>query len=133
MPRARIRRIRTDIEGIDDVCDLLEQIGERAENILDDAAKAGAEVVFKDAIRDCPVDSGNLRDSIELVADKKTPKKATYKVSINLQKCFYGSFVLLGTKKKPANPFLQQATDKNRINGKIADAVNKAVSDALGI
>jgi len=131
MPRARTRRIRTEIEGIDDVVDLLETIGDRAENILDDAAKAGARVVFNDAKRNCPVDTGNLRDSIELQPDKKTAKKATWKVTLNLKKCYYGRFVLLGTRKKPARPFLQQATDQNR--NKIADAVNDTVSDALGI
>jgi HK97 gp10 family phage protein len=58
-----------------------------------------------------PYQPGNLRNGIyQAFAEKKSgPSKATYRVSVNLQKVPYAAMVELGTSRMPAHSYIGKA------------------------
>lgn len=129
--RARVRKLKTHIEGLDEVVKLLEDMGDAAINVLDDAAKGGAEIVLAEAKRRVPVDTGRLRDSLILKKSKiKNAKvRGVYTVS-KKRGVEYFAPVELGTSKMKARPFLRPAVDENK--REIAKAINNEVLKAIG-
>ena len=91
----------------------IKQVGVAADNKL----KEVAESIANDARALCPVDTGSLRDSIEVRESKF--KEGGYIVGAQLSgnyDRFYASFVELGTSKnikRRAQPFLRPALKKN--------------------
>ena len=86
----------------------------------------GADKLVKD-IR--PVDTVTLKAILKLNDGKVTETKAT--VSVDYDKSLrYGTFVELGARGRPANPFLRNAVDGNI--DKINDEIVKAISNAVG-
>ena len=66
---------------------------------------------------------------MELTEDKATATKATVKVDYD-KSIRYGTFVELGARGRPGNPFLRNAVDNNI--DKINDAIVKEISNAVG-
>lgn len=118
----------------------LDRLGELAGKSVRPAAQAGAEILYEEVRRLCPVSAeahyfyggaakaappgqkkklaylfqpGNLRDSIYQVfsKDNSGADKATYHVSWNHLKAPYGYMVELGTSKAPPHAFVRPAYD----------------------
>ena len=125
---ARQKKVKIRVQGTDKIKRILENIGDAAGDVLMKGAKVGGQIALEDARRNCPVDTGALKKSLHLSEDKKTAKKATIKVDYD-KSLKYGTFVELGTRDKPGNPFLRNAVDKNQteINKKITEVVADAV------
>ncbi len=125
---ARQKKIKVKVQGTDKIKRILENMGDAAGDVLMKGAKVGGQIALEDARRNCPVDTGALKKSLHLSEDKKTAKKATIKVDYD-KSLKYGTFVELGTRDKPGNPFLRNAVDKNQteINKKITEVVADAV------
>ena len=125
---AKQRKVKVQVEGLEKIKKTLESMGDAAGSVLMKGAKVGGEVALEDAKRNCPVDTGALKQSLHLTEDKKTAKKATIKVDYD-KKLKYGTFVELGTATKPGNPFLRNAVDKNQaeINQKIVEVISKEI------
>ena len=68
------------------------------------AVKEGADEVAEDARSRVPVQTGKLRDSIEVT--RKGPARTAVEVGI-----FYGKFLEFGTKHASAQPFLVPALE----------------------
>lgn len=112
--RVRTRNWRIEVEGAEEVVELLQSMEDAAIGILDKAAKAGADIAISDAKRRCPVKTGNLRDSLEFYKEKSSKNtRAGYQVRPG-KKGWYGKFIEFGTSKRPARPFLRPALDNNR-------------------
>jgi len=124
---ARAKKIY--VKGDKEIINYLKNLENEVENILSDAVKDGAAVVYDDARANVPVDTGNLKNSIEMKEGKKTKKKAIWNVKVNLKKAFYGKHVEFGDKKRRARPFLRRAVDKNkeRIANKIIESLKRAI------
>ena len=105
---------------------------EKAADVLMKGAKAGGQIALEDAKRNCPVDTGALKSSLQLTEVSCTEKKATVKVDYD-KSLKYGTHVELGARGRPANPFLRNAVDENQdqINEKIVAEISKAVGKAL--
>lgn len=125
---ARQKKVKVKVQGTDKIKRILENMGDAAGDVLMKGAKVGGQIALEDARRNCPVDTGALKKSLHLSEDKKTAKKATIKVDYD-KSLKYGTFVELGTRDKPGNPFLRNAVDKNQteINKKITEVVADAV------
>ncbi len=125
---ARQKKVKVRVQGTDKIKRILENMGDAAGDVLMKGAKIGGQIALEDARRNCPVDTGALKKSLHLSEDKKTAKKATIKVDYD-KSLKYGTFVELGTRDKPGNPFLRNAVDKNQteINKKITEVVADAV------
>lgn len=94
------------------------------------AAQAGAQVFYDEVRARAPVGDkphstkgkkftfqpGNLRAAIyqAFVQDESGETQATYRVSWNKSKAFYGQFLEFGTSKMAAQPFLRPGYDAAR-------------------
>lgn len=126
---ARAKKLYAAVEGAEEVIKLLEDMGQKAEEVLAGAAEAGGKIALAEARRRCPVKTGRLRASLELKQGKKTPARANVRIEHG-KKEYYGKFVELGTKKQPARPFLRPAMDENK--KQISDAVTEEIGRAVG-
>lgn len=107
----------------------LKSMEDAASSVLLKGAKQGGQIALEDARRNCPVDTGALKASLKLTDDKVTPQKATVKVDYD-KSLKYGTFVELGARGRPANPFLRNAVDKNQ--DEINEAITKTISNEVG-
>jgi HK97 gp10 family phage protein len=129
---AKQRRVRVTVQGADKIVKALKSMDEEAADVLEKGAKAGGKIALNYARNHCPVDTGNLRNSLKLSDDKKTKKKATVKVDYD-KSIKYGAFVELGTRGRQPNPFLRNAVDKNQkeINEEIVSTISKALGGKM--
>lgn len=129
---AKQKKVKVSIEGADRIVKDLKKMGENASGVLLKGATAGGKIALDEAIRNCPVESGALRQSLKLSTDKVTEKKATVKIDYD-KSLKYGTFVELGARGRAANPFMRNAVDDNQeeINETIAKVVVKAVDKGL--
>lgn len=129
---AKQKKVKVNLEGKEKIVKRLKQMGEAAGNVLMESAMAGGKIALEDAKRNCPVDTGALKNSLKLSKDKQTKKKATVKVDYD-KDIKYGTFVELGVRGREANPFLRNAVDNNQknINEEIAENVAKAVGGKM--
>lgn len=140
----KIRGLKVDILGSDEVALLFKNIDMISEQVLDEAALAGANIVKSDAKNRAPVDSGDLKNSIDILRKErsKNPKKKAayqigprYKSKKNPDGVNYGLCVEFGHKTAsggtvPPHPYLRPAVDNNR--SAVMSAVLKKFYDAIG-
>ncbi|MCZ4612358.1 HK97 gp10 family phage protein [Streptomyces sp. Lzd4kr] len=110
---ARRGRAHVTITGIARLRERLEDLPDEIKQALVKGVKESAEAVRDDVKRNVPVDTGNLRESVDirfreggLVAD----------VGWFDQQDFYAVFVEFGTRSRPAQPSLHPALDRERRN-----------------
>jgi len=116
---ARQRKVKTTVEGASKLVKNLKAMEDAATDVMMEGAKAGGKIALEDAKRNCPVDSGTLKQSLHLTEGKATAVKATVQVDYD-KSLKYGTHVELGSRGRPANPFLRNAVDDNQT--KINDA-----------
>lgn len=126
---AKQRKQKVGIEGAKEIVKALESMQDEASKILLSAVKKGGEIALNDAKKNCPVDTGALRDSLKVNEKKATNTKATATVDYD-KSIRYGVFVELGTNGRSPNPFLRKAIDDNteKINKTIVDDIAKEVA-----
>lgn len=93
------------------------------------AAKAGGQIALEQAKRNCPVDTGALKQSLHLTEGNATKTKATVQVDYD-KSLKYGTHVELGSRNRPANPFMRNAVDDNQ--NQINEAITSELSRAVG-
>jgi HK97 gp10 family phage protein len=126
---ARIKKLKAEVEGAEEVVKLLEEMGQKAGEVLAKAAEAGGRVALSEARRRCPVKTGRLRASLTLTQGRKTPARANVRIEHG-KKEYYGKFVELGTRKQPARPFMRPAVDENK--QQISEVVTEEIGRAVG-
>lgn len=108
----------------------LDALQAKLEEAVRPAAQAGAQVLYDEARLRVPVSlkahgykgnpgiykPGNLKAAIYQVysKDNSSDTKATYQISFNKDKAFYGRFVEFGTAKLAAKPFLRPSYDAKK-------------------
>lgn len=129
--RAKVRKMKTHIEGLDEAKKLMQELGDAAADVLDQAARSGAEIVLAEAKKKAPVDTGTLRDSLLIKKSKlKNPHiKSQYYVT-KKRGVDYFVPVELGTSKMKAQPFLRPAVDENTRT--VAKKINAEILKAIG-
>ena len=126
---AKQRKVKVAVEGGQKIAKDLQAMEDEAARVLMAGAKAGGNIALEDAKRNCPVDTGALKQSLHLSEDKSTKTKATVKVDYD-KSLKYGTHVELGARGRPANPFMRNAVDENQ--KKINDAIVAEISKAVG-
>jgi HK97 gp10 family phage protein len=126
---AKQRKVKVTLEGGKEIARRLKAMDAAASAILMRAAKAGGDVALESAKENCPVDTGALRDSLKMTENSSKPTKADVKIDYD-KNLRYGTFVELGVKGRPANPFMRDAVDKNQ--DKIDKAITKKIADEVG-
>ncbi|MBQ7798296.1 MAG: HK97 gp10 family phage protein [Clostridia bacterium] len=129
---AKQKKVNVGLAGAKELAKELREMGEKASDILSKSAMAGGKIALDDAIKNCPVRTGALKNSLKATINKVTETKAT--IVIDYDKSLrYGTFVELGVKGRAPNPFLRNAVDNNikQINDAIVEAVAKGVDEVL--
>ena len=129
---AKQRKVAGNVKGANEIAKELKEMGDSAKDILTIAANAGGQIALEDAKKNCPVRTGALKNSLMVRVSKQSPTKAD--VTIEYDKSLrYGTFVELGARGIPANPFLRNAIDNNvqAINKKITEMVINEVNKKL--
>lgn len=107
-----------------------DKLAKAAKGSVRPAAQAGAQAFYDEVRARAPVGSkehatkgkkqtfqpGNLRDAIyqAFVQDESGDSQATYRISWNKKKAFYGHFLEYGTSQMAAQPFLRPGYDAAR-------------------
>lgn len=125
---AKQKKVRVTLEGGQKLIRRLKAMDEAAGNVLMQAAKAGGKIALDEAKSKCPVETGALRDSLNMAENSQKPTKADVKIDYD-KSLKYGTFVELGARGRPANPFMREAVDENidKINAAISAEVAAAV------
>jgi HK97 gp10 family phage protein len=126
---AKQRKVKVSLEGGQKLVKRLKAMDTAASAILMKAAKAGGEVALEDAKKNCPVDTGALRDSLKMSENVSKPTKADVKIDYD-KTLKYGTFVELGARGRPAKPFMREAVDGNQ--DKINQAITETLAEAVG-
>ena len=126
---ARTKKLKAEVEEAEEDVKLLEEMGQKAGEVLTSAAEAGGRVALSETRRRCPVKTGRLRESLTLTQGKKTPTKANVPIEHG-KKEYYGKFVELDTRKQLAMPFMRTAVDENK--QQISEAVTEEIGRAVG-
>lgn len=130
----------------------LNALQEKLQETARPAAQAGAQVLYEEVRLRAPVSKqthstkgkrqtyqpGNLRSAIYQVYSKSNSNetKATYQVSYNQKKAFYGRFIEFGTVKSPARPFIRPSYDAKNVaalqtaKAKFLELAQKAINGA---
>lgn len=129
---AKQKKVKVSVEGASTLAKDLKAMEDAASSVLMKGAEAGGQIALEDARRNCPEDTGALKQSLRLEKDKATATKATVKVDYD-KSLKYGTHVELGARGRPANPFLRNAVDKNinQINEEIVREISRAVGRKL--
>jgi len=129
---AKQKKVKVAVEGASTLAKDLKAMEDAASSVLMKGAEAGGQIALEDARRNCPEDTGALKQSLRLEKDKATATKATVKVDYD-KSLKYGTHVELGARGRPANPFLRNAVDKNinQINEEIVREISRAVGRKL--
>lgn len=103
-----------EIKGARQMDRLLKELGPKtASRVGDQALRAGARVIVKEAKRLVPVDTGELRDSITVVTPRRRKDTDTREVQIGFKPpaSRRAHLTEYGTSKDPGSPFMRPAMD----------------------
>jgi len=120
---ARARRWGLYMEGTDEIIRMFEEMQEDALAILEEATEKATKIVMVTAKQNVPVDTGELRDSLDMKLEKT--KKKTKKSWQIYTKVSHAAAVEFGTSRMAARPKLRQSLDRNKNNvlDKIAEVI----------
>lgn len=125
---AKQKKSKVSIVGDKTLIKRLKAMDDEASATLMKASKAGGKIALDDAKKNCPVDSGTLRNSLKMTENVTKPTRADVKIDYD-KSLKYGTFVELGAKGRTAKPFMRDAVDNNieKINKVITEEVANAV------
>lgn len=126
---AKQKKVKVTLEGADKLIKRLKAMEEGASSVLMTGAKAGGNIALEDARNNCPTDTGALKESLKLSEVKETPVRADVKVDYD-KSLKYGTFVELGTRGRPPNPFMRNAVDNNI--QKIDKEITETIANMIG-
>lgn len=114
--------ISVEIEGATEAASRLKEIGNSLSQAIGDALREAAESIVNDAQANAPVDTGFLRDSIEISGESETSVTVTSGAE-------YSVFVEYGTSKMSAQPFFEPAIEQAK--AELQQALRDAISGNL--
>ncbi len=126
--------VEVGLFGMDELMQKLEAMGNKAGRIQNEALKKAGEKVLEPAIEKVPVDTGKLKETLD-ISKVKTKNGEKY-IEVGITKgdnseIFYGKFIEWGTSERPATPFLQPAYEENISN--IQEIIKDELKKGLGI
>lgn len=95
------------VEGTDNINSRLHDKAEALRTGLGEALREVADLIVEEAQSTCPVDTGYLRDHIQITSESDTQVTVASTAE-------YSSFVEYGTRYMDAQPFFEPAIDKAR-------------------
>lgn len=119
-----------EIEGMQELLDKLQRLGEQSKSIENKALKKAGSVV-EDAIKnEAPVRSGTLQKSIKTSGVKTKDGMKHVEVGPG-NDGFYGKFIEFGTVHIKANPFMGRGYEKSK--NEAMDKISEEIRKGLGL
>lgn len=112
-----------EVEGADEAAATLREIGDNLQANIGEALRQAAELIVSEAQANAPVDTGHLRDSIEVT--EESDDSVTVVAGAE-----YAAYVEYGTSKMAAQPFFEPAIEsvRSEIERMIRDALEGSLS-----
>jgi len=130
MARSRVRHRPILVEGHDELIRTFEVMPAEAEKILSEATREAAEIVLTAAKNTAPVQTGKLKNSLNLKEMKIRKSGAKgWRLATTGKDVKYAFSVDAGTSKMPARPFMRNAFDNNE--QKVKDKINEIVTNKI--
>jgi HK97 gp10 family phage protein len=126
--------VEVSMTGMEELMQRLEEMGNKAGKIQNEALKRAAETVLDSAKEKVPVDTGKLKDTLDMSTVKTKNGEKYIEVGITKgdnSEIFYGKFIEWGTSQRPATPYLQPAYEENQ--NKIKEIIKQELKEGLGI
>ena len=119
---------KMEIEGIEELLDKLQRLGEQSKRIENKALREAGSVVEEAIKNETPVRSGTLKKSIKTSGVKTKDGMKHVEVGPG-NDAFYSRFVEFGTVKLKANPFMGRGYEKskNEAMNKISEEIRKGL------
>lgn len=111
--------VTVKILGQQELESALNQLGARAEAVLEEAVLAGAEVIRDEASNRAPRRTGRLAKNIVAEVVEKSATGVAVKVGPS-KEVFYGRFVEFGTSKMRSQPFLYPTLEAKKAEAQAA-------------
>lgn len=104
-------KVEMELVGVDELLKQLEQLGRKGSSIENKALKQAGELMANEMRKEAPVDTGALRDSIE-VSNIKT-KKGRKRVEVG-PTVYYSRWVEMGSSKMTGTAFMARTYEANK-------------------
>jgi hypothetical protein len=119
------------VTGMPELKKLIEDMGKVPATVLTKAAKAGAKIAYdysrnKIQANDFGYDTGIMKKSIKLVAERRKTGKCVYDVKADYPANLIDYGFSVKGKYVPGNRFLRDGVDRNR------EAIQSAILEAIG-
>jgi HK97 gp10 family phage protein len=112
--------LSVEIEGADEIVSKLQNISDSLTRNIGAALREGAQLIVDSAQANAPVDTGFLRDSIQVAEESDTSVTVVAEAE-------YAAFVEYGTRFMSAQPFFEPAIEeaKQQIQQLLRDAISE--------
>lgn len=118
------------VEGMESLLSEIEKLGQKGSRIENKALREAGDVVKEAIVKEVPVRTGKLRESIT-VSRVKT-KDGVKRVEVGPDKDgYYGKFVEFGTVKMKANPFMARGYETSKDSA--METIEKNLKEGLGL
>lgn len=118
------------LEGMENLLAEIEKLGQAGSKIENRALKEAGDVVKESIVKEVPVRTGRLKESIT-VSNVKT-KDGVKRVEVGPDKDgYYGKFVEFGTVKMKANPFMSRGYETSKEEA--ISTIEKNLKEGLGL
>lgn len=107
-------KVEMELVGVDELLKQLEQLGRKGSSIENKALKQAGEMMANEMEKEAPVDTGALRDSIEVSNIKTKKGRKRVEVGPSEETAWRAKFVELGTSKMAADPFMARTYEANK-------------------
>ena len=108
---------KIELEGMQQLLDNLQQLGQRASRIENQALTKAAEPILADAVQSAPKKTGKGKRGLTISRPRKQGEGRYVLVGLgrgDISEIFYMKFHEFGTSKMKARPFLGPAYEKNK-------------------
>lgn len=122
--------VKVELEGIENLIDEVEKLGKQGSKIENKALKGAGEVVKDAIVREVPVRTGKLKESITVSRVKN--KDGAKHVEVGPGKDgWYGKFIEFGTVKMKAKPFMEPGYENSK--DAALDTIQEELKRGLGL
>ena len=125
-----VNEVKMELEGIENLIDEVEKLGKQGSKIENKALNGAGEVVKDAIVREVPVRTGKLKESITVSRVKN--KDGAKHVEVGPDKdVFYSRFVEFGTVKMKAKPFMEPGYENSK--DAALDTIQEELKRGLGL
>ena len=125
---------KIELEGMQELLDNLQQLGQKAARIENQALTKAAEPILADAVQNAPEKTGRGKRGLTISRPRKQGEGRYVLVGLDrgdISEIFYMKFHEFGTSKMKARPFLGPAYEKNK--NKAVEIIRNELRRGLGL